>query len=186
MGEATPIPIRVVAADGSERMLGTPDAPVQPAEEDGELAQLRKQNRLLRAKLHETLQDLQRLQGRHAGEVDEARREGQELAVRALRPAFSSIARALELLGDRDAELRTGLLMVGSALEQAALAAGFRRIADVDVRFDPRVHEAVAVEQADEVEEGTVLRSVAPGFVRADDESRVVTPARVVVARGGG
>jgi len=182
MSEPVTIPVHVVEADGSERWLDGSSSSAAPPEEAGDEA-LERQNKLLRDKLKETHQDLLRLQARHAEELEQARVQGQELAVRAVAPALSSIARAAELLGADDPDLRNGLELVVDALERAVEAAGFTRVPDVGARFDPEVHEAVAVESAAAGQDGLVLRTISPGFVQTLDRSRVVLPARVVVAR---
>jgi len=200
MRQGTPIPIRVFAADGSARTLGS--APARPAKADSarwereqepeaadqgerptaEPHELEQENTLLRSKLKELHGDLARLQRRFDEDVAAAKLEGQEIAVRAVQPAFTALTQATELMHDRDPELCAGLDFVSDALGRAIEAAGFTRVEDEGADFDPAIHEAVAVEPAGSARPGEVLRVLAPGFARRDDSRRVVVAARVVVA----
>ena len=47
-------------------------------------------------------------------------------------------------------------------------------------KFDPKIHDAIAVVEANDLEPGTIVKEERPGFMR---EGRVLEPARVVVVK---
>jgi len=47
-------------------------------------------------------------------------------------------------------------------------------------KFDPQIHEAIAVIEAQDMEPGAIVKEERPGFMR---EGRVLTPARVLVVK---
>ena len=75
--------------------------------------------------------------------------------------------------------VREGVALVTRSLQQVFDRHGLSRIPTRGAAFDPRLHEAVLVERVQDVQRGTVVREVSPGF-RAGDE--VIRPAKVSVA----
>ena len=54
------------------------------------------------------------------------------------------------------------------------------RIPTEGEKFDPKIHDAIAVVEANDLEPGTIVKEERPGFIR---EGRVLEPARVVVVK---
>jgi len=57
---------------------------------------------------------------------------------------------------------------------------GVERLQTKGERFDPALHEAVAVVPARGAPEGTIIEELKPGFIRNE---RLLRPATVVVAK---
>src|SRR5262249_32102081 len=76
-----------------------------------------------------------------------------------------------------------GVQMTERAFLQALERHGVRRMDPLGKQFDPNLHQAVMEQENSEVPAGTVLNVFQPGYMIED---RVLRPAMVVVARGGG
>jgi molecular chaperone GrpE len=59
---------------------------------------------------------------------------------------------------------------------------GLRAVASVGSPFDPNQHEAVEVQPADGVAEGTVIETMQKGYIF---QERLIRPALVKVSSGG-
>jgi len=76
-------------------------------------------------------------------------------------------------------ELATGLRAVLEQMEAILERQGVRRIGAPGERFDPELHEAVGVQEKDEVPDRTILEVARSGFGSGD---RLLRPAQVVVS----
>jgi molecular chaperone GrpE len=76
-----------------------------------------------------------------------------------------------------------GVMMTERAFLQVLERHGVRRIDPKGEPFNPNMHQAVMEQDNPEVPAGSVLQVFQPGFMI---EERVLRPAMVVVARGGG
>lgn len=81
---------------------------------------------------------------------------------------------------DDESPLIQGVRLTYRDFRHALEQAGIERLKSIGERFDPSLHEAVAVQQKDEVEEGTILHEVSPGYLY---RSVLLRPARVVIAQ---
>lgn len=122
--------------------------------------------------------------------ADAARIEGREhgiaVAVEALAPAFDALALGIEAARNSpDAEdprivaHLEGLRNIRTAFETGLKALGVRTIAPEKTTFDPALHEAMQMQETDEVEPGQVLVLHRPGFAIGQ---RLIRPARVTVS----
>jgi molecular chaperone GrpE len=93
---------------------------------------------------------------------------------------FSMAVKAAESSDNMDA-IRQGLEMIlgeyGKALEEL----GVQKFDAVGQAFDPDLHEAMARETSDEVEEGNVIKQWSCGYKMGE---RLLRPAMVVVSSG--
>ncbi len=80
----------------------------------------------------------------------------------------------------RSASWVEGLMLVGRKLYSTLELAGVKAIEAVGKPFDPALHEAVAVQEADDVEHGTVLEEFRKGYLLGD---RVLRASMVKVAQ---
>ena len=94
-------------------------------------------------------------------------------------PILDSFDLALQSEGERDALLE-GMRMVYGMFEDLLARNGIEPIEAADASFDPQLHEALAVQERDDVAEGTVVAVHQNGFRIGD---RVLRPARVVVSQ---
>jgi molecular chaperone GrpE len=74
-----------------------------------------------------------------------------------------------------------GMSMVFKQLQEFLISSGVETIEAVGQPFNPNLHEGIAQEQNDEVDEGVVIRQLRRGYRLKD---RLIRPANVVVSRG--
>lgn len=163
-------------ADGPEEVTD------QPLEESlaSELERARAEaaghyDRLLRAQA-----ELQNVLKRHEKErIDRSRYAAEPLA-RDLLAVVDDLERALQHAGEESSALAAGVELVHRSLLAALAKHGVERIETKGKAFDPSEHEAVAVVEAANVEENTVVEEHRAGYRMAD---RLLRPAMVAVAR---
>ncbi|MCE5252908.1 MAG: nucleotide exchange factor GrpE [Actinomycetia bacterium] len=96
-------------------------------------------------------------------------------------PILDNLERALEAAEHHEeGKVLTGVRMTRDMFASLLARAGVEEIEGVGAPFDPKVHEAVAVQPSDQ-EEGTVVAVVQRGYRQGD---WVLRPARVVVSAG--
>lgn len=160
-------------------------SPGDPAPEQGELAQAlaavqEHQEAALRARA-----DLENARRRHERELQNALRYGTEALIVDLLPVRDSLEEALRTVGQAGAngagmeQFIEGTRLTLSLLDKSLERAGLTEVR-TDGRFDPAVHQAVAMRDSADVADGDVLEVVQKGFALKD---RLVRPAMVIVAR---
>ena len=124
--------------------------------------------------------DLQRVQAEYANyrkRVDRDRITANEITTAVvlseLLPVLDGIARASE-----HGELTGGFKAVADQLLAITTKFGLTQFADVDVPFDPNIHEALMHSTSPDVKETLVTQVLQPGF---KFKERVIRPARVAV-----
>ena len=124
--------------------------------------------------------DLQRVQAEYANyrkRVDRDRITANEITTAVvlseLLPVLDDIARAGE-----HGELTGGFKAVADQLIAITTKFGLTQFADVDVPFDPNIHEALMHSTSPDVKETLVTQVLQPGF---KFKERVIRPARVAV-----
>jgi len=124
--------------------------------------------------------DLQRVQAEYANyrkRVDRDRITANEITtaivLSELLPVLDDISRAEE-----HGELTGGFKAVADQLQAITAKLGLSQFADVDVAFDPNIHEALMHATSPDVSETLVTQVLQPGF---KFKERVIRPARVAV-----
>ena len=124
--------------------------------------------------------DLQRIQAEYANyrkRVDRDRITANEITTAIVLseflPVLDDISRAEE-----HGELTGGFKAVADQLETITTKLGLTKFSDVDVPFDPNIHEALMHATSPDVTETSVTQILQPGFKFKD---RVIRPARVAV-----
>lgn len=124
--------------------------------------------------------DLQRLQAEYANyrkRVDRDREVAAEvtisLVMTQLLPVLDDIDRATE-----HGELTGGFKAVADQLVAITTKLGLVKFSDVNVPFDPMIHEALTHSISEEVSETTATAVLQPGY---KFKERVIRPARVAV-----
>lgn len=79
-------------------------------------------------------------------------------------------------------ELVTGVEMTQNIFLETMKKHGLEQVADVDVPFDPAVHEALGQVENNELEENTVCQMLQKGYKLKE---RLLRPAKVMVSRKG-
>ena len=126
-------------------------------------------------------EDLQRLTAEYANyrkRVDRDRVVDREaafaLVMSELLPILDNIERA-----DEHGELSGGFKAVADQLAAVTERLGLTKFAEVNVAFDPTIHEALMHETSPNVTETSVTKVLQPGY---KFKERVIRPARVAVA----
>ena len=124
--------------------------------------------------------DLQRVQAEYSNyrkRVDRDRITANEIttaiALSEFLPVLDDISRAEE-----HGELTGGFKAVADQLQAITTKLGLTKFSDVDVPFDPNIHEALMHATSPDVTETSVTQVLQPGFKFKD---RVIRPARVAV-----
>jgi molecular chaperone GrpE len=124
--------------------------------------------------------DLQRVQAEYSNyrkRVDRDRITANEITTAIVLseflPVLDDISRAEE-----HGELTGGFKAVADQLQTITSKLGLTKFSDVDVPFDPNIHEALMHSTSPEVTETSVTQVLQPGFKFKD---RVIRPARVAV-----
>jgi molecular chaperone GrpE len=73
------------------------------------------------------------------------------------------------------------MTMVFKQLQEFLANSGVETIEATGQPFNPNLHEAIAQEQSDEIDEGVVIRQLRKGYRLKD---RLIRPANVVVSKG--
>ncbi len=161
-----------------------PDAvPLQEVEPEGptaeEVAELRKQLESAQRQCRGVARDLENYKRHVKKELATARSDAEA----ALLAELGDVMRSLELAmdtADQDADsVVQGVQMVARSLTRIYEAHGLERIPTVGHPFDPTLHEAMLVEDAESEQKGTILNELSPGFTSGE---KVVRPAKVSVA----
>ncbi len=125
-------------------------------------------------------------------DVEDARRFAVEALLADLFPALDGLAQAAATFrGTPDSEnpLLDGVRRTVKSLESAMLKHGIEKIGDAPVPFDGELHQALSVEESDEVAEPTVVEVFVEGYrlgksVLKPAMVRVVKPASAGDADG--
>ncbi len=173
---------------GQERQQET--RPQQTAEEDK--AQLvSRLERELEAEQRKSEEYLDMLRRSQADFINYRRRVGQEQEETGIAAQIALLQRLLPVLDDLGRALSAtppelarqpwvqGLHLVARRLAATLAELGIRQIGRQGEPFDPRLHEAVALDTQAHAPEGTVLQIVRPGYMLGE---RIVRPAQVIVA----
>jgi molecular chaperone GrpE len=125
------------------------------------------------------LADLDNYRKRAAQEVERRVAERSEGVVRDWLDVVDSVDRALQMPGPSN-ELAAGLRAVLEQMEAILERQGVKRIGTPGERFDPNMHEAVAVREDDSVPNGTIVDVARSGYSL---DGGVLRPAQVVVSQ---
>jgi molecular chaperone GrpE len=123
------------------------------------------------------LADLENYRKRSAQEVERRVSEQAERLLLDWIEAVDSVDRALGM------QPSDGLRSVLDQMESILARQGVERVGAAGDRFDPELHEAISVQESDEVPDRTVLDVARSGYRHGE---RVLRPAQVVVSRNGG
>jgi molecular chaperone GrpE len=126
--------------------------------------------------------DFENFKRRKGQELADARRYESEDAAVALLPVLDNLRRAVEHASEAGAEefFVSGLQLVVREFETALERLGVVPVPAAGERFDPAIHDAIAADESDEVDEDTVAAELVPGYRLHD---RLLRPAIVRVVR---
>ncbi len=136
----------------------------------------------LRDQLLRSVADLQTFRRRALAEKDEVRKYGMQDLVEMLLPVldnFERTVRSLEAGADSESVMQ-GVGMIEKQLRTVLEGSSVQRIIAVGQPFDPSLHEAVELVPSSEMEPGTIVEELSPGY---RIHERVIRPARVKVTQ---
>jgi molecular chaperone GrpE len=145
--------------------------PSSPVSEDEQGARQADDERYLRARA-----DLENYRKRAGQEVERRVAEQADRLLLEWIEAVDSVDRALGM------QPSDGLRSVLDQMDAILTRQGVERVGTAGDRFDPELHEAISVQESDEVPDRTVLDVARSGYRRGE---RVLRPAQVVVSRSG-
>ncbi len=118
---------------------------------------------------------------RMAREREESMRYANQSLLEELLPVLDNFEMGMQAAAkDEGSMIYVGMEMVRRQLNDFLSSQGAEELNVEGKSFDPNLHEAVAQEEADGVEDGIVLRVIRRGFKLRD---RLLRPASVVVAK---
>jgi len=129
-----------------------------------------------------TRAELENQRKRSAREVENALKFGSERLVSEFLPVKDSLELGLsasEQAADLES-LKEGMTLTLKLLDSALDKCKVKEVNPVGEKFDPQFHQAMTVQEAAQIEPGTVLSVVQKGYLLHD---RLLRPAMVIVAK---
>lgn len=142
---------------------------------------LRAENQQLKDRYLRTLADYENFRKRNEREKADFFKHALGKVLHDILPVLDNFDRALEHAEEGD-EFHKGVLLIYKQLFDVLQKHGMKPIDEVDVHFDPNIHEAVIREENDSVPSHTVVAVLQKGYFLHD---RLLRPALVKVAVGG-
>ena len=147
---------------------------------DAELQAARDEAQANFARYQRLAADFENYKRRTRQELGDRTQYANEELLRKLLPILDNLRRALDHAPEGiDRNWFDGLRMVVRQFEGVLQAQGISTIPAVGEKFDPSKHEAIASEETDEHEEGTIVEEMQPGYRLHE---RVLRPTLVKVA----
>jgi molecular chaperone GrpE len=135
----------------------------------------------LKDQLLRTAAELDNARKRAQKDIVNARKYGSEYAVASMIPVRDSLDLALNASGEELPDtLRKGLEATMKLFDDNLVSLGVTVLNPQGRAFDPALHEAIAMQDAEDKEPGTILEVIQKGFQLHD---RILRPARVIVSK---
>ena len=149
-------------------------------QENDELEVLKQENEKLLNSWKRTAADFENYKKRKELETGEVLEFAKEMTVTKLIPSLQSLEQVLKYApnDEKYKDWMTGLKVTIAQLEKTMEELGVKKIATVDMIFDPTLHEAVEDQEGEEPNK--IVREIQPGFTW---NGRVIIPAKVVVGK---
>ena len=153
----------------------------ESAEEGDESAALEAEVMKWKELAMRTAADQENFRKRAAREREEAVRYSNQALLEELLPILDNFEMGMQAASkEQSSMIYVGMDMVRKQLTEFLSGCGVSEIPSEGKPFDPNVHEAVAQEVAEGVEDGAIIRVMRRGFMLRD---RLLRPATVVVAQ---
>ena len=126
--------------------------------------------------------EMENLRKRLIKDLERSRRRALEDIMNDLLPVRDSLERGLETDGATTTveAMKEGKALIIKMLGKVMAGHGLKEINPAGEAFDPELHQAMAMQETDEHQAGTVIEVMQKGFLLHD---RLIRPAMVVVAR---
>jgi molecular chaperone GrpE len=165
-------------SSGAASSEAPPAEAPQPAE--AQLRALKEELDATFARYQRLAADFENYKRRTRQELAERTQYANEELLRKLLPILDNFKRALDHAPEGiDPNWFDGIKLVARQFEAVLQAQGLSTIPALGTKFDPTQHEAIAREETDEHEEGTVMEEMQPGYRLHD---KVLRPTLVKVA----
>lgn len=167
----------VEATEGAEQVDPRDEQIANLQEQIGALEQREREN-LLRAQA-----DLENLRRRTEIDIEKAHKFALEKFVNELLPVMDSLDRALEVADKDNADMASmieGIELTQKSMVDVVRKFGVEVIGDINVPFNPDVHQAIAMVESDEVAPNHVLMVMQKGYTL---NGRTIRAAMVSVAK---
>ena len=170
-------------ARGAEAPAQGDSKPADPQSEESLLGQLQNDLERFRDLALRSQADFDNFRKRAAREKEDAVKYANAAMLERLIPILDNFELGLNAARrtDENSPILSGMDMVAKQLNDFLVQQGVEPIPAEGAKFDPNVHEAVAQEANDDVEEGHIVRQLRKGFKLRD---RLLRPAAVVVSKG--
>ncbi|HXN58363.1 MAG TPA: nucleotide exchange factor GrpE [Candidatus Angelobacter sp.] len=156
------------------------EAPQVQQPVDPELQAVRDEAEATFARYQRLAADFENYKRRTRQDLADRTQFANEELLRKLLPLRDNLQRALEHAPEGiDRNWFEGMKLVVRQFDDVLQAQGLSTIPAVGEKFDPAQHEAIASEETDEHEEGTILEEMQPGYRL---HNRVLRPTLVKVA----
>ena len=147
---------------------------------DHELQEARDEAQATFARYQRLAADFENYKRRTRQDLTDRTQFANEELLRKLLPLRDNLQRALEHAPEGvDRSWFDGIKLVVRQFDDVLQAQGLSTIPAVGEKFDPSQHEAIASEETDEHEEGTIIEEMQPGYRL---HNRVLRPTLVKVA----
>ncbi len=138
----------------------------------------------LKAKIDENLNlakyhkaELENFKRRNANAVSSSFKDGQSYVINMILPVYDGVVEAGKKIADK-ADL-AGFEIIRKKLDEAFSKLGIEEVPTVDKEFDPKIHNAAAVEKVEGVEPNIVIEEWQKGFTL---NGLVLRPAMVKIS----
>lgn len=147
-----------------------------------DLAQLTEERDRLKDHLLRSRAEMDNYRKRIERDREEMNAQRARQVILSMLPVLDNFERALQASsGSTDAaSVIAGVEMIRDQFKQGILGLGVEAVPALGEKFDPTLHEAVAVEPRDDVEDGTVIDVLQEGFKMGE---RLLRPSMVRVAK---
>lgn len=136
----------------------------------------------MREQLLRTAADFENFRKRALRDVHDRERRAREDTIREFLPIVDNLERAVSTSAEAT-ELETvvdGVRMVLKLFDDVGERMSLTRVPTVGERFDPNLHDALQQVERDDIDPGTIVAELVPGYRVGE---RLLRPAMVVVAR---
>lgn len=153
----------------------------QPGPQE-KIAELEAQVATLRDKWLRAVADLENYKKRTKRDIEDATQRKVSGLLESFLPVGDNLERAIEVGGDDEGPLMSGIRLVRKELYAALARHGIEPIQSVGRPFDPSMHDALQQIDSPDHAPGVIVREFEKGYVR---DGRLLRPARVIVAGPG-
>jgi molecular chaperone GrpE len=149
---------------------------------DSELETVTAERNKLKDQLLRTAADFENYRKRARKDLEDAEMRAKESVLRETLTVIDNLERAVAASANAtDAQaVADGVRLVLKSFDDIASRIGLERVPAAGLRFDPSLHDAVSQVESLDLEPGTVVTEVLPGYRLG---ARLLRPAMVVVAK---